>query len=309
MPVWLQITAVICPALVSFLMGIALIPFLEKYKFCLSESGSDQKIRLRPTMCGILLLFGTVAGLVLSVTLYRQFSGADRTGMDFQMQNHVLWLVLSYSFLVGFIGLFRDYCIVRKKIIYPVRKLWQFMVILLLSFAFVKLLPEEIRNAGMFPDSVNAVLMAVFWQLMQIPEQETDGISITLGVIQFLCMSMLFLAQKLNLYALFSFSAAGSAIGCLFWNLHPAKCKLGHVGLFWLGAAVPALCIIYNKTSVLFLYLAVYVLNFLPVWIRKCRQSFVMLLKESGCEPLQRIAILAGFALFCCILAVITQAK
>ena len=195
----------------------------------------------------------------------------------------------------------------------PERKLWQFLVVLLMSMVFIRMLPAEIRNAGMFgnfPDVVNALLLTGFWQLMQFPEQETDGISVTMGMIQFLCLSMLFLAQKQNLCAIFSFSAAGASMGCLFWNLHPAKCRLGQVGTFWFGAAVPALCLMTQKVTVFGLYLAVYVLNFLPALLRKFqKQQFMILLQHAGCKPGQRIAILSGFALFCCALAIITQIK
>ncbi|MDE7122180.1 MAG: hypothetical protein K2O42_08485, partial [Oscillospiraceae bacterium] len=251
MPVWLQVIAVFCPALASFFMGIAWIPFLEQYFNKLkSKSGADNQIR--PTMCGVLLLFGTITGLVLSFTLYQQFSSADRTGMTFQSESRAVCTILGDGLLMGAVGLFQD-CRIRKKQV----KLWQFLAVFLINMLFVRILPAEFRN---FPDVMNALLLTGFWQLMQLPEQETetDGISITMGMIQFLCLSMLFLAQNQNLCALLSFSAGGASIGCLFWNLHPAKCRLGQVGTFWLGAIVPALCLMTQKITVFCLYLAVY---------------------------------------------------
>ncbi|MDE5883625.1 MAG: hypothetical protein K2H29_00865 [Oscillospiraceae bacterium] len=312
MPVWLQVIAVFCPALTSFFMGIALIPFLKNYFKLNLKSAADSESCVYPTMCGVLLLFGTITGLVLSFALYQQFSGADRTGITFQMESRAVCTVLGYSLLMGFVGLFQDNFKIRvvihknqRKLIDPVRKLWKFLAVFLINMVFVRMLPAEIRN---FPDVVNALLLAGFWQFMQFPEQETDGVSITMGMIQFLCLSMLFLAQKQNLCAIFSFSAAGASMGCLFWNLHPAKCRLGQVGTFWFGAAVPALCLMTQKMTVFCLYLAVYVLNFLPALFRKFqKQQFMILLQRAGCKPGQRIAILSGFALFCCALAIITQ--
>ncbi|MDE5738058.1 MAG: hypothetical protein K2H93_06825, partial [Oscillospiraceae bacterium] len=104
MPIWLQFVSVLISGLLSGFMGVALIPFLEKCKFCLPESENKKNninIKLRPTMCGILLLFGTVAGFVINYTLYLQFSGADRTGTDFQTESHVLWLILGYMLIIS----------------------------------------------------------------------------------------------------------------------------------------------------------------------------------------------------------------
>lgn len=318
MPVWLQLVSVFSSALFSGLMGIALIPFLEKCKFCLPESESDVNSRLRPTMCGILLIFGTIAGLVLNDTLYLQFGEADRTGLEFQTESHALWLLLGYALIMGFAGWRMDYLIIKRKWIYPVRKSWRlivvfFVAVFLLNCAWIRLLPEQILDfgfwkwdAGVLSVPIRALMLTIFWQVMQIPEQETDGMSITLNSVQLLFLSILLLAEKQNLYALYGFTTAGASIGCLFWNLHPAKCKLGHTGLFWLGAVVPALCMMYGKIYILFLYMIVYLINLLPMLNKK--KHFVMLLKDSGYEPLQRIALLAGFALFCGALTVMLEA-
>ncbi|MDE6657841.1 MAG: hypothetical protein K2J88_04585, partial [Oscillospiraceae bacterium] len=112
MPIWLQFVAVLISGLLSGFMGIALIPFLEKCKFCLPESDNKNNninTRLRPTMCGILLIFGIIVGLVINYTLYLQFGGADRTSIEFQTESHVLWLILGYALVIGFAGFVLDY--------------------------------------------------------------------------------------------------------------------------------------------------------------------------------------------------------
>ncbi|MDE5768698.1 MAG: hypothetical protein K2H82_04855, partial [Oscillospiraceae bacterium] len=101
MPVWLQVIAVFCPALASFFMGIALIPFLKNYFKLNLKSAADSESYVCPTMCGVLLLFGTITGLVLSFALYQQFSGADRTGITFQTESRAVCTVLGYSLLIG----------------------------------------------------------------------------------------------------------------------------------------------------------------------------------------------------------------
>lgn len=324
MPVWLQVTAVVCPALASFLMGIALIPFLERYqsgyfkKFKNPKNpGADTGQLVRPTMCGLLLLFGTVAGFVLSFALYQQFCRPDRTGFAFQTENRAVFAILGYGLFSGLAGLLRDVPGISDKFKYFKKikflkfiKLYQFLAMFLVSMLFLRILPEEFRNSRNFPDVLYALLLAGFQMLMQSPERETDGISITTGMIQLLCLSMLLLAQKSELCAMLSFATAGSAIGCLFWNLHPTKCRLGHVGTFFLGAIIPALCLMTQEIKILFLYLSVYLLNALPGLFRKSgNRNFLGLLKQAGYEPVHRIAIFGSFALFCCALAIISQIK
>ena len=317
MPIWLQFVAVLISGLLSGFMGITLIPFLEKCKFCLPEKldnkNNNIQIRLRPTMCGILIAFGTVVGLVINYTLYLQFAGADRTGTAFQTESHVILLVLGYALLIGFAGFGLDYLIIKKKLIYPVRKLWKFIIIFLINCALLRVLPEQILdfgfwkwNAGIFSILIRALLLAIFWQIMQIPEQETDGMSISLSTVQLLCLNILLLSEKQNLYALYGFTVAGACMGCMFWNLHPAKCKLGNTGLFFLSAVLPILSMIYGKIYIILLYMLVYVITILPILNKK--KNFVILLKDSGYEPLQRIALLAGFALFCGVLTVMLEA-
>lgn len=316
MPIWLQFVSVLISGLLSGFMGVALIPFLEKCNFCLPESENKKNnIKLRPTMCGILLLFGTVAGFVINYTLYLQFGGADRTGTDFQTESHVLWLILGYMLIISFFGFGLDYLKIKKKFIYPVKKLWIFLIIFLLNCALLRLLPEQILdfgfwkwNAGILSIIIRALLLAIFWQIMQIPEQETDGMSISLNTVQLLCLNILLLAEKQNLYALYSFTAIGACMGCMFWNLHPAKCKLGNTGLFFLGTVLPVLSMLYGKIYIILLYMIVYVIVILPMLNKKThRKNLVILLKEAGYQPLQRIALLAGFAIFCGVVTVLLE--
>ena len=318
MPVWLQFVSVLISGLLSGIMGIALIPFLEKSKFCLPEKLDDKNtinnIKLRPTMGGILLLFGTVAGLVINYTLYLQFGGADRTGADFQTESHVLWLLLGYLLIISFAGLGLDYFAIKKNLV-KLKKSWQFSILFLVNFVLLKLLPEQILdfgfwkwNAGILSVIIRAVLLAIFWQMMQIPEQETDGMSISLNTVQLLCLNILLLAEKQNLYALYSFTVIGACMGCMFWNLHPAKCKLGNTGLFFLGAVLPVLSMLYGKIYIILLYMIVYVIILLPMLTKKTqRKNLIVLLKNSGYEPLQRIALLAGFAIFCGVLTILLE--
>ena len=316
MPVWIQLTAAVSSALASGLMGIALIPFLEKYRFHHQEpepeSGDTASgNRIRPTMCGLLLIFGCTAGLVLSTALYLQFGGADRTSLDFQTESRSLWLMAGYAFLLGVGGWILDYMTVRKKFLYRIPDTLQMLIVFLISLALLKLLPKNDvldfgflqYNAGSLTIFIKAFLLALCWRSMQGMESDTDGISITMNAVQLLFVTILLISAKQNLAALYSLTAAGACLGCFFWNLHPAKCRLGHTGSDWLAGVLPVLCLMNNQIFLLFLYMAVYLINLLPLLFRK--KTLLRLLEQE--TPLQRIALLTGFSAFCGVLSIMLK--
>ena len=324
MPVWLQITAALSAAIISGVMGIALIPYLKKCRFCepdpeaeLSEKKESDVIagnKLKPTMCGILLIFGCIAGFVLSYTLYLHTSGTDRTSLEFQTESRSLRLILLQGLLFGIIGWVSDYVrTVRRKTDTGETDFIIILAAFFTSYSFLKFLPEEPVldfgfwkwEAGFLSVPVRAVLVTAFWLSMQRTERLADGICITVSSIQLLFLTVLCISAKQNLNAIYTLTAAGACIGCFYWNLHPAKCRLGQTGTYWLGMTMPMLCLNYHKINILLLYIAVWIVNLLPLLFG--RRTLLGLLRKDGNTPLQRILILTGFALFCCILSVMPE--
>ncbi len=321
MPVWIQMTAALSSALLGGGMGIALIPFLQKCRFCDPDENAEQKNsetvsgnKLKPTMCGILLIFGCMAGFVLSHTLWMQFSGTDRTGTAFQSESFAIRLMLIQGFIFGFLGWMLDYQRTVRKRIYSEDT--DFIVILLvffLNYAFLKFFPsEEVLDFGFFQWDAGALslpiktgLVTFFWLSMQKPEQNVDGISVTLGSVQLLSLTVLCLAGKQYFNALYALSAAGACFGCYYWNLYPAKCRLGQTGTYWLGITIPMICLNYGRLDILLLYFAVWLLNSIPLIFQK--KTLLFLLQQDGKSPIQRIIILTGFGLFCSILSLMPE--
>ncbi|MBR0483654.1 MAG: hypothetical protein IJJ69_02615 [Oscillospiraceae bacterium] len=324
MPVWLQMIAALSSALLSGIMGIALIPFLQKCRFCDpepdSDAGQNQNAdavsgnRLKPTMCGILLMFGCTAGFVLSYTLYMQFMGADRTGTDFQTESHVLRMMLLHGILFGIIGWVSDY--VRTVLRRPESSDTDLIVIFVAfftSYSFLKFYPEEKIldfgffqwEAGVLSVPVRAVLLTLFWYSVQKPEQNVDGADITVSTVQLLFMTVLSIAGKQNLNALYALTTAGACLGCFYWNLYPAKCRLGQTGTYWLGITVPLICLHYHRMDIFLLYLTAWLINSLPLLFKK--KTLLYQLREDGKSPVQRILILTAFALFCSVMSVMPE--
>ena len=319
MPSWLQMIAAVSSAVFSGVMGIALIPFLQKRRFCEPDTENQNTDtasgdKLKPTMCGILLIFGCTTGLVLSYTLYMQFSGADRTGTEFQSESRVLRLMLMHSLLFGFLGWLLDYQrTVRRKPDTGETNFLMTLLIFFMNYSFLHVFPkEEILNlgfiqwnAGFLSYFIRAALLTMFWRSMQKPEQNTDGISITISCIQCLLLTVLCIAGKQYLNALYALTSVGACMGCFYWNLYPAKCRLGQTGTYWLGSVIPMLCLNYHQLNIMLLFMAVWVINALPSLFGK--KTILELLKQDGTAPVQRIIILTGFALFCGILSVMPQ--
>lgn len=321
MPVWMQITAALSSAVFSGVMGIALIPFLQKCRFCEPDPDTEKQDtetvsgdKLKPTMCGILLIFGCIAGLVFSYTLYMQFSGADRTGIEFQKESRSLRLMLIHGIVFGFLGWLLDYQrVVRRQLDILDTDILMILVAFFTNYSFLKFLPEENIldlgfmqwDAGFLSVPIRTVLVTLFWLNMQKPEQNTDGISITISGMQCLWMTVLCIIGKQNLNALYALTAAGACLGCFYWNLPPSKCRLGQTGTYWLGATVPMICLSYHKLNILVLFMAVWIVNALPTVLG--RRTVLDLLKRGGATPIQRMMILTGFALFCGILSVMPE--
>lgn len=307
MPFWLQITAALSAALSSGVMGAALVPFLKKMRFCEPEHPDQKektaaKEQAKPTMCGLLIAFGILFGMVLSFTLYREFGGADLTSLDFAEQSKELWLLLGYALLLAVAGFVVDVLTVRRRLRYKIRPVLLLGAVFLVSAAILSLhFPM-----GIFLVSVS-VLSAVCWKAVQSTEHETDGVAVTVSAVQLLVLTVQLLVEQRQVIALYTLTAAGACLGCMVWNLHPAKCRLGCTGSYLLGAIVPMVCIIEEWWKPLALCMAVYALELLPLVRKQGEKRLTLLgrLAKNGTPPWKRIALLAGAAVFCGILAVI----
>ena len=302
MPVWLQLIAALSAAAASGVMGAALVPFLRRLRFCEPEKPAPQKKdaaageKLLPTMCGLLLAFGILTGMVLGVTLFREFSGTDITGQSFRTQSLVLICVLAHGLLMTAAGFITDLLTVRHRLRYRIRPLLLMGVVLAVTAGTLYPLFREHPERLLL--SIPVVLC---WQCVRHTAQETDGIGVTLQVVQLPAVVILLLSQGQEMTALYPLTALGACMGCMVWNLPPAKCRLGCTGSYLIGSIVPTLCAALGLWKLLVLYMIVYGVDLAPL-LRKHdgrRMTLLSRMEEAGMAPWKRLALLAGFALLC----------
>ncbi len=311
MTVWLQLAAALTAALASGIMGAALVPFLRKLRFCEPETPDDPEQaaaqpRLLPTMGGILLVFGCLTGVVISYALCRTFGSTDSTSAAVQQELRETGAALGYAVLCAAMGFAEDRQLVRRRPIRKIPKGMQFFVMFFLTAVFLQLSGMESTvlefgfwryDAGILCHPLLAAAAALLWMCAARLEEQPDGTGISIGSIVLLSTAVVLMQNAKELPALLSLAAAGACMGCLVWSLHPAKCRIGRTGTFWLCGIVTAVCLLTQQHLAMFLLTVVYPINLLPA-LRRRGCTLQRQMADAGMKQWQKIAVLAGFALF-----------
>ncbi len=317
MPLWLQLTAAVLAGLASGIMGAALVPFLQKLRFCEPLEPKEQRTeaagdRMRPTMGGLLLVFGALFGLAISFALYRTFCVLDSTSVSVQQETRLLLLSVGYALICAAVGFGIDRRIVARK---PLRRqpiLLRVLAVFLLTALLLVLYGTEDTvldfgffryDAGFLYLPLTAAAGTLLWMCTCALEEEPDGTTISVGGVLLLGLTILLMQAARDLPVLLTLTAAGACMGTLIWNLHPAKCRLGRTGSFWMSGMLTAVCLLSGLHLALLLTAAVYLLNLIPSW-KKHGKTLQTAMRQEGLKPWQRIAVLAGFAAFCSVIAV-----
>lgn len=315
MPIWLQLTAGVCAGIASAVMGTAFIPFMKKQRFCeeiTQNSEGTAKHILLPTMGGVLAVFGCMLGFVLAYVLYCTVYAVDHTAVSVQESTQELLAVMGFALFWTILGVCADLHVVRrrplKKQPMPLRIAFVYIVMLLflmlcgtqntvLDFGFHQ------YDAGILSIPFTAGIGTLIFILSQAQGEKTDGMNISVGSIVLLAMAVLLMQEEKNVHALLSLAAAGACMGCFVWNLHPAKCKVGKTGAYWVSAIITAVCLISRLHTAMLLVMAVCLLDWIPK-LRKKGESLQEQMQQAGMKPWQSIAVFAGFACFCGIIAI-----
>ena len=320
MPVWLQLAAAVTAGTASAFMGAAFIPFMKKQRFCemILPSKDDETASpvLLPTMGGLLAVFGCMLGFVISYVLYRTILAVDHTAASVQHDTIELLLALGYGLFWMVLGVCADIRIIRRQTVQtqPVSLRVVFVCVMTLLFVMLCGMGHTVLDfgfwqydAGFLSVPLTAVMGTVLFLLTQVHGEKTDGMSVSVGGILLLGLAVLLMQEKREMHALLALAAAGACMGCFVWNLHPAKCRIGRTGQLWVGAIVTAGCIISHLHMAMVLAAAVYLIDRIPC-LGKEKKSLLEQMQEAQMKPWQKIAVFAGFAAFCSIIAVMLYA-
>ena len=311
MPFWLQLVIPVAAGLVSALMGIALVPYLQKLR-CFppqaprkegEEAAGEER---KPIMGGLLLLSGIVFAIVLGMTLLMQFGGIDRTASAFQEQLDRVCGIGITAALWCVIGIVSDVLIVRGRY-NP--NLWNYILLPLVLMAVIG--PMEFLFHGnphqwwfwLIPPVCGTVCFVWEFDL----ERDTDGARITVNAVELLVLTILFLRKSQSLPAVCTLAAAGACLGCMIWCMHPAKCRLGKTGEYLIAGFVPLLCLWNGMYKELALFMGVFALQQIYRLRKHENQYLTAGMAEAGIQPAGRIAILAGLAAFCGLMALLLK--
>lgn len=308
MPFWLQLVTAVSAGLVSALLGIALVPYLQKLRMFPpqepSESGEAAGEERRPIMGGILILAGTAFSFILSLALYLQFGDCDRTSAAFSSQTDLVRALGVYCLPLCAVGILCDWQTVRGRFD---RKYWNTIRIpIVLIAAILAMLLGRRTDAGLYwYMALLPAAAAVCFQGKCGIERKIDGLLIPASAVELLVLTVILLKKDLALPAITAMAAAGASLGSMLWCLHPAKCRMGRTGMYFLAAIVPMLCLLCGLYRELALCMAVPTLQQGMRLLKK--EPLTDAMQNAGMKPEQIMTILTALTAFCGVMALLLK--
>ena len=277
---------------ISFGLGYVIIPFLHKLKFGQTILDIGPKWHKNkqgtPTMGGILFVIGTVVAFV-AVVLVDKIMGGDIVasvsgGAQSEILNNVVsaqaasnkikvWSGLVMALGFAFIGFLDDYIKVVKKrnLGLTIKQKTVLQVILMVGYLLTLFINDP--TGAMFIPFVGMVETKFFFWILgfAVIYATTNAVNFTDGV-DGLCgsvtltaaLSFIAIAGLRNCLgiSLMSAALAGSLVGYLIWNWHPAKVMMGDLGSMFLGGLVVAFSYAVDCPIIILLTGIIYVIEF-----------------------------------------------
>lgn len=272
-----SVIAAVIGFVVAFVLGYPLIPLLKKLKFgqTILEDGPTWHAQKQgtPTMGGVLIVLGTVLGLGITLLFAPLFKN---NLLEEAPIKTIRWVSgLGLAILMGFIGFIDDYIKVVKKRNLGLTARQKTFLQLLVSAAFLGSLALSGMNTTWIPFvgevSIVSGFGIIFWPIaLMFIYGFTNAVNLTDGVDGLVSSVTVIVACFFLLLAGFSgflgasvlsAALAGSLIGFLMWNSHPAKVFMGDTGSLFLGGAVVGLSFAVGKPILLLLVGIIYLVE------------------------------------------------
>ena len=277
------VTAAVAVA-VTFLLGLALIPWLRKLKFgqTILDIGPiwhKKDKQGTPTMGGMMFIIGTVAAAAAGIFLLA-FNGEVSIDSLGQRDTFGLIAAIAAAFFFGFIGFLDDFIKVKKKQnegLTPMQKI-VLQVLVIAAYFTARILSGDTNTAIRFPFIGSLDLWYFYYVIMGLgilyivnAVNLTDGIDGLCGSVTFVyCIVFAVISAMLGFsgYTILSVAAAGGCLGFLIWNWHPAKVFMGDTGSMFLGGIVATLGMGMHVEVLMVIAAAVYLWEALTVLIQ-----------------------------------------
>ncbi len=276
--------ALIVAAISSAALGYPIIKVLRNLKakqiISMDAPKQHQKKAGTPTMGGIIILAGFLIALLITSMIYPEMTLGAKYG-----NAHRAALAL-LTVLCSAIGFADDYLIVKrgKNLGLKARQKLAMQIVVAVAFVgylastsgaaltLVYIAPHHTIDLGWFYYPL-AVLMIVGLSNAVNLADGLDGLcggltAIAAAALGALLMTINPIGDFRPWLMAFSGALAGSCIGFLLHNIHPAKVFMGDTGSLGLGAALGGLCIMMKQELIGLIICAVFVAEALSVMIQ-----------------------------------------
>lgn len=284
MPGWIMTLTAVFAAVISFCIGIFLVPMLHKLHFgqpIKIKNGPKwhEKKQGTPTMGGFMFIISSILCAIIGFCLWRAFGKVDFTIAKNANAGYKMLACIIFCLLFAAIGFSDDFIKVAKKHNLGLKAYQKIILQLAVSCAFLIALwfigdrNTDINlsfvsfNAGIFYYPLMLLLMIFLTNAVNL----TDGIDGLAGSVTVICMLFFTVASTYLKYysmTIYAIAVAGSLVGFLYWNYNPAKCFMGDTGSMYLGAVVTSIGIVLHRHLVLILFALVYICEALSVVIQ-----------------------------------------
>ncbi len=261
---------------ISALIGKWLVPFLRKVKFgqTILEDGPKwhEKKQGTPTMGGFMFIASSVLVTLAGVLLLSLFTSDENMKLD--MSRVFAGVVMACAY--GAVGFIDDYIKVVKKrnlgLTAKQKLLLQFAIAIaylatlaILGGSTVLVVPYIGQfDLGFFYWIIMAIVIVGIVNAVNL----SDGIDGLVGSMAFFsALAFMLLSAVFKYYStgIMSSALAGSCLGFLLWNFHPAKVFMGDTGSLFLGGYICALAFAINRPVLLIIIALPYLIEMLSV--------------------------------------------
>lgn len=304
----MNILKVLGTGLLAFFLAFVLTPLwthlLYKYRFGIrikKTSVSGDKLTFvsslhagksgTPTMGGVIVWVSVLILVLISHYVFPYLAEWTNTNfiarLDFFSRSQV-WLPLFALVTAGVLGLLDDYMSVRGKgankgggMRFAIRFWWLFLIAGAGAWWFYSKLGWDqihVPAVGDFSIGLWYIPLFIFVILFAaISSNETDGLDgLNGGVLLIAFSSFALIAYMQNRMDLAAFCAAiaGALLAFLWFNIYPARFFMGDTGAMSLGTTLGVVAMLTNSALVLFVIVAIYMLESASVALQMTSKRF-----------------------------------